>query len=143
MTEKTFDFWEGEWDLTWDNGDGTKARGINKIIKILDGKVIQENFEDPESGFKGTSISVYNPAKKQWHQAWADNQGGYYDFIGEIMNNHPIFKTKPVIKENKEIVHRMVFKDIEEGKFTWDWESTNNGGNTWRLLWRIQYHRRE
>jgi len=38
-------FWIGEWALTWDNADGTKGRGTNRIEKILDGKVIQENFQ--------------------------------------------------------------------------------------------------
>jgi len=41
----------------------------NRIVKILDEKVIQEISKDKEA-FKGTSISVYNSNTKTWHQAW-------------------------------------------------------------------------
>jgi len=93
--ERAFDFWVGNWDLEWVGKENQIMKGTNNIVKILDGTVLQENFEDPTSGFKGTSISVYNKKKNEWHQAWADNQGGYYNFIGEINGDTRIFKTIP------------------------------------------------
>ena len=38
--ENQFDFWLGEWDVTWDE-DG---KGKNHILRIMDDKIIQENF---------------------------------------------------------------------------------------------------
>jgi hypothetical protein len=35
----------------------------------------------------------------------------------------------------------MVFYDIKKDSFTWDWEGTQDGGETWNLLWRINYTR--
>ncbi|MEP7102255.1 MAG: hypothetical protein ABI781_17230, partial [Burkholderiales bacterium] len=40
-----FDFWLGDWQLSWLNADGSKGTGRNRITKILDGAVIQEDFE--------------------------------------------------------------------------------------------------
>ena len=142
LNETTFDFWVGDWELSWDKGDGTKGHGINKIEKTLDGKVIQENFQDPETGFKGTSISVFNAKTKQWHQAWADNQGGYFDFSGDMSDSGPVFKTKMIEQGGKKIMQKMTFKTISKDAFTWDWEGTNDGGKTWKLLWRIEYKRK-
>lgn len=74
-----FDFWIGRWEVSWDEGDGM-GHGINHIEKTLDGTVIQENFrilKGENEGFKGTSISVYQPRFERWKQAWADNNGGY------------------------------------------------------------------
>jgi len=142
MDKNTFDFWVGEWEVSWKGQDGKETKGTNTIVKILDGKVIQENFQDPSSGFKGTSISVYNPTKKEWHQAWADNQGGYYDFIGDMGKEGPIFKTKMIQQDDKKIIQRMTFKNISDDSFTWDWEGTSDGGITWKLLWRINYKRK-
>jgi len=142
MDEKTFDFWVGEWELTWDKPDGTKGKGINNIVKTLDDKVIQENFKDSETGFKGTSITVYNPTKNEWHQAWADNQGGYFDFIGGMSDDGPVFKTKMIEQGGKKIMQKMTFKNIGRDAFMWDWEGTNDGGKTWKLLWRIDYKRK-
>jgi hypothetical protein len=47
MENEQFDFWIGEWELTWaENG-----RGRNVITKILDGKVVQEQFTSlPSTG---------------------------------------------------------------------------------------------
>ena len=36
--EQQFDFWLGEWDVSWGEGQG----GTNRVDKILDGKVIRE-----------------------------------------------------------------------------------------------------
>ena len=87
------------------------------------------------------SISVFIPNKKEWHQAWADNQGGYIDLIGEIEGDKKVFKTKPVTNGDKIIMQRMVFYNIKKDKFTWDWEGTQDGGKSWNLQWRINYSR--
>lgn len=135
-----FDFWVGEWNLTWDNADGTKGKGYNKIEKTLDGKVIQENFQDT-NGFKGTSISVYNPQTKTWHQAWADNQGGYFDLLGSTLDNRRMFQTKVKESNGKKIIQRMVFYDIKPDSLKWDWEISQDNGQSWTLQWRIFYSR--
>ena len=140
--EEAFDFWVGEWDITYTNQKGEEIKAKNTITKVLDGKVIEENFEDPKgSGLLGKSISVYNPRTKTWHQAWADNQGSYFDFVGEIEGENRIFRTKMVEKDGKQIIQRMRFYDISEDSFVWDWESTTDNGKTWTLAWRLNYSR--
>lgn len=142
--EQYFDFWVGEWEVSWKEGD-RMGRGTNHIEKIFDGKVIRENFrvlEGQNAGFKGTSISVYQPRLEQWKQAWADNNGGYYDFTGKMDGDKRIFQTDQFEREDGSIfTRRMVFYDITENSLTWDWESSTDGGETWRLNWRIFYKR--
>lgn len=137
-----FDFWIGEWNLTWTNAEGKIDKGTNRITKILDGKVIQENFSDAVGNFKGISISVYNPTKKTWHQAWADNQGGYYDLEGQVEGEKRIFKTQVKELNGEKIIQRMVFYNINFNSLTWDWELSRDGGVTWQLQWRISYVKR-
>lgn len=140
-----FDFWVGNWELNWEYNDSTKGHGINRIAKKLDDKVLQENFEaldtGPYSGFKGTSISVFNPANKTWHQAWADNQGGYFNFAGDVGEGERIFKATVKQPDGKNLELRMRFYDIEENSLTWDWEQSTDGGKNWTLRWRIYYKR--
>ena len=137
-----FDFWVGNWNATWKTPDGKVAKGTNRIEKILGGTVIQENFSDEQQSFLGTSISVYNPQQKLWHQAWADNQGGYFDFEGAIDGEKRIFRTKLREVNGARIVQRMVFYDIKPDAFNWDWELSKDGGNTWQLQWQINYTRK-
>lgn len=137
-----FDFWVGDWDLTWTNAQGKIEKGSNHIEKILDGKVIQENFSFDIGEFKGTSISVYNVSKGTWHQAWADTQGSYYDFEGGVDGNKRIFKTRVKEQNGQRIIQRMVFYDIKTDSLKWDWELSRDGGVTWQLQWRINYVRK-
>ena len=137
-----FDFWVGEWELHWMNADSSYSYGENNIVKILDGNVIQENFYDPSSGFKGMSLSVFSLADSSWHQAWADNAGGYFDFYGIIEEDKRIFQTEPKIRKGVEIIQRMVFQDISENSFIWNWEISKDNGQNWSLNWQIFYERK-
>ncbi len=141
--EAYFDFWLGKWEVSWEEGDRATGRGTNFIEKTLGGKVIQENFrvnEGQMKGFMGTSISVYNPRINTWKQAWADNQGGYFDFTGKIDGTNRIFQTDiQEIGPDTLFTQRMVFYDITQDSLKWDWESSVDGGETWVLNWRINY----
>lgn len=143
--EAYYDFWLGGWEVTWEEANGETGRGTNFIEKTLDGKVIQENFrvnEGQMEGFMGTSISVYNPRTDTWKQAWADNQGGYFDFTGKVDGTNRIFQTDiRKIGPDTLFTQRMVFYDITYDSLKWDWESSVDGGETWSLNWRINYRK--
>ena len=140
--DNSFDFWVGDWELSWTAPDGSTRHGLNKISKILDDKVIREDFMDLKSGFKGISLSIYNKKTKIWHQTWVDNNGGHFDFIGGIINGNPTFKTKSIKLDDKKNIKRMVFKNVSKNSLDWIWEGTNNGGKTWQLIWKIKYNRK-
>jgi hypothetical protein len=36
----------------------------------------------------------------------------------------------------------MVWYDIEEQQFNWNWDRSDDGGQTWRTLWQIHYTRK-
>ncbi len=140
-----FDFWAGEWVASWDEGEGVKPLGENTISWNLDDQVLVENFrilEGQNSGFKGTSISVFRPQLNQWKQAWADNNGGYFDFTGAFDGEKRMFQTAIFERGEAKIQQRMVFYDIKEKSMTWDWELSTDGGETWNLNWRIFYTRK-
>lgn len=143
QTANEYDFWIGDWTATWVLKDGTKIEGTNRIESTLDGKVLQEHFQDPSTNFKGTSISVFNPTTNTWHQAWADNQGGYYNFIGKTMGDKKMFETIPQKTDQSFFIQRMVFYNFTDDSMTWDWESTTNNGKDWTLNWRIEYTRKK
>jgi hypothetical protein len=138
-----FDFWLGDWTLAWRNADGSTGTGRNRITKILDGTVIEENFEALSGGppplLKGRSLSVLSNGV--WRQSWVDNQGGFFAFTGQVDGDRRIFITPLRERAGKTIAQRMVFYAITRSTLTWDWESTTDGGQTWTLQWRIQYTR--
>ena len=136
---KQFDFWVGEWDLTWTDNNGNSQRGTNSITKILNRCIIEENFTG--GSFVGKSLSVYNPNKKVWQQTWVDNSGGYLEFSGGMDGDKMILSREFTNKDNKKVKQRMVFYNISENEMDWNWEKSTDDGNTWQLSWKIHYIR--
>jgi hypothetical protein len=140
-----FNFWIGDWNVTWDNADGTKGHGHNRVIKLMDGAVIEENFEEapdaPPPRLIGKSLTVQEKTSGKWRQSWVDNQGGYFAFTASVDGDKRIFATDARVTNGKSTIQRMVFHDIRQDAFTWDWESSTDGGSTWSLHWRIHYSR--
>lgn len=132
--ETQFDFWLGEWDVAW----GDDGKGTNRIERILDGKIIQENFSAPD--FQGMSVSSYDPERNLWCQTWVDNNGTYLDFTGTFDNGKMILSRDAIVR-GEACKQRMVWYDIRGDTLEWNWERSNDGGNTWRVLWHIHYRR--
>ena len=135
---RQFGFWLGEWALTW----GEDGKGTNTITAVLDGRVIQEAFDGtPAIALKGLSLSVYNSVLGKWQQTWVDNSGGYLDFVGEFADGKMILSREATI-QGKPVKQRMVWYNITENALDWNWERSNDGGNSWQVVWQIHYQRK-
>ena len=132
--EKQFDFWLGEWDLTW----GEDGQATNHVLRIMDDKIIQENFSGPE--LKGMSVSAYDRSRELWCQTWVDNSGTYLDFTGRFEDGKMILVRDAIVK-GEACRQRMVWHNIAEDSLEWNWERSDDRGKTWRILWEIKYRR--
>src|SRR3989304_8165858 len=129
--DNQFDFWLGEWNVRWSE-DG---RGTNRIERVLDGKIIQENFDGrPSSELRGLSFSAYDPERQLWCQTWVDNSGGYLDFTGIFKDGKMILGRDAVVK-GEACKQRMVWYNIGPDQFDWNWERSDDNGQNWRVLW--------
>jgi hypothetical protein len=127
--------------VEWTNQDGTTGEGTNQINSILKGCVVEENFDATDAlNFAGKSFSVYNPNKNIWQQTWVDDQGGYMVFNGGMSEDKMILSRK-ITRQEKELIQRMVFYNISENELDWNWESSDDNGETWKLNWKIHYTR--
>jgi hypothetical protein len=133
--ETQFDFWLGDWDAVW----GANERGANRVERILEGRIIQEHFTAPE--FTGISVSAFDTERQLWCQTWVDSNGTYLDFTGGFENGKMILMRDAIVR-GEACKQRMVWYDIESDRFLWNWERSDDGGQTWRVLWQIRYTRR-
>jgi hypothetical protein len=133
--ENQFNFWLGEWEAAW----GENERGTNRVERILEGRIVQENFAAPD--FTGMSVSAYDPERKLWCQTWVDSNGTYLDFTGGFVDDRMIL-TRDAIVRGEACKQRMIWYDIHSDHFNWNWERSDDGGGTWRVLWQIRYTRR-
>jgi hypothetical protein len=136
-----FDFWIGEWDLSWQDSEGKTQTAKNVVSRILGGYAVQENFSTSDGTFSGKSFSVYNANKGVWEQTWVDNSGAYITFTGGMDVDKMTLSREVMTKEGKKVIQRMVFYDISKNNITWDWESSSDEGATWKLQWRLNYKR--
>lgn len=135
---KQFDFWVGDWTLSFND----TGRATNTITRELDGCVVHEHFKDIKTGYTGESWSVYNKRTGKWNQTWVDNQGGYIALTGEYRNDSMILNTEPYMQNNAIAQNRMVYHNITRTTLEWNWQSTADGGKTWKDNWHIRYRRK-
>ena len=141
---RQFDFWHGEWDASWKNPDGTLSAGTNRIESLFDGCVTHENFAiGGAKPFMGRSYSVYSPRLKKWQQTWVDSSGSYIDLNGEFIAGKMVLLREAILGNGKPGRQRMTYYNIEKDKFDWDWETSEDNGQTWTLRWRINYTRKK
>jgi hypothetical protein len=125
-----FDFWLGSWVCT-DPTDGSV--GTNVLARVLSGRVIEETFQITDASgdtLNGRSWTVLDPVRG-WCQTWVDDHGGYLDFTGGPDGDDRLL-SRPG--------QRMVFRDITDQTFTWDWEK-EGPDRQWTLVWRLFYRR--
>ncbi|MEP6464844.1 MAG: hypothetical protein ABJB05_01000 [Parafilimonas sp.] len=138
-----FNFWIGDWNLTYND----TLHATNHVEKIMGSCTVQENFHDPNTNYNGKSWSVYNKNYNMWQQTWVDDQGGYIALTGEMHGDSMVLataeKTVPAnISATGKMTNRMVYHNITKDAFDWDWESSTDGGTTWKNNWHIHYTRK-
>ncbi len=142
---RQFDFWVGEWELSWpaaETSEQEPGRGTNRIEVALDRCVIVEHFEGmPGMRLGGMSLSTFNIRARKWQQTWVDNYGSYLDFVGEFKDGRMVLVREANTSEGKKFLQRMVWKNIKSDSLDWSWERSDDGGQTWKVLWPIHYQR--
>jgi hypothetical protein len=134
---RQFDFWLGDWRVSW----GDAEKGTNQIQAVLGGCVILERFDGrPGTPLRGMSVSSYDPGEDCWRQTWVDNQGGYLDFEGAWQGDRMIL-TREADTGDGPVLQRMVWYAIRSDSLEWNWERSTDGGENWKVLWQIHYHR--
>jgi hypothetical protein len=135
-TRDQFDFWIGDWVLSWEGGTGR-----NRVSSVLDGAVILEEFSaDPPEGLRGMSVSTVSSETGGWRQTWVDNSSGYLDFTGGMRDGEMVLEREG-LTPGAPVRQRMVWADITPNALTWRWERSDDEGATWRTLWLIRYRR--
>lgn len=78
---RQFDFWAGDWDA-FDAGSPAKAAHV-RVDPILDGCVLREDYQALD-GHEGQSFTIYDAARKVWHQSWVTNRGQMLEIEGKL-----------------------------------------------------------
>jgi hypothetical protein len=132
-----FDFWVGTWEVRW----GEDRSGRNRIRRILDDRVVLEEFDGrPGSPLQGLSVSIYDADAGLWRQTWVDNQASYLDLAGAFTDGAMVLEREARL-DGRPVRQRATWMDIERDRFHWLWQLSEDKGESWRTLWELEYSR--
>jgi hypothetical protein len=135
---RQFDFWIGDWEVYRPDG---KPAGTNRISRILDGCVIQENWSGAR-GSSGTSYSIYDRMRRRWHQTWVDDQGGLLQLDGGFTNASMTLRGETLDSSGVKLLQRITWRRVGPAQVRQLWESSRDGGKTWTVVFDGRYQRR-
>jgi len=133
---RQFDFWLGDWDAFEVNApDKVVAR--NHVDSILDGCVIREVYEQND-GLVGQSFTVYDVARKVWHQSWVTNRGQLLAVEGGRQGERMVLIGVDRTKDGKSRQLRGIWMRVPGGVRETA-ETSGDGGKTWQPLFDIAF----
>ncbi len=135
---RQFDFWIGDWD-TFELNDRDKVVARNRVDSILDGCVLREVYEQRD-GLTGQSFTIYDLARKVWHQSWVTNRGQLLVLEGGMQGDRIVLTgTVPAAAaDGKPVQLRGVWTRVEGGVRETA-ERSGDGGKTWQPLFDIVF----
>jgi hypothetical protein len=134
-----FDFWVGDWDVF--DSDG-KAAGSSHVEFIAEGNGILENWTDA-SGTTGKSLNVYNVGKKCWQQFWVGDATPVLELSGTLVGTSMVLSGERTGKAGNNVLDRITWTPRSDASVLQHWESSVDGGNTWRDIFVGVYRRKK
>lgn len=140
MSDTSFDFWIGEWDVRWTDSDGQPQSGTNSVTRI-DG-TIRELFcaAQPAGPYVGASVSRWDDEGGSWEQDYWDNRGYRAVFRGSFDDGLLVLERTSHVETGA--LTRLVWSDIRPASITWNYERQTDSG-VWGSTWRILYVRKD
>jgi hypothetical protein len=126
---RQFDFWLGDWGVTNPAG---KAAGTNRITRILGGCALREEWTGT-GGSAGTSLNVYDADAKRWRQTWVDDHGGVLLLTGGIQDGKMVLEGDTPAPGGKTVHQRITWTPLPGGRVRQFWDSSADGGKTWKI----------
>ncbi len=123
---KAFDFWVGDWTVYDTSG---KIIGTNKVVKLQDSCVLQENWKASNKSNTGTSYNFFDSSNNTWNQVWISNTGNVLNLKGNLSNDGiMILKSKLVNGPNGNYYNQITWSKNNKDSVIQRWEILNESG---------------
>jgi len=134
---RQFDFWLGRWEVADPAG---KVVGHNRIELAHDGCVLIEHWQSV-AGVSGTSLNLYDRDRGKWHQSWVDSSGGLLLLDGGFADGAMVLTGESPDESGKPVLQRIAWRAQPDGIVRQLWESSNDGGGTWAVVFDGRYRK--
>lgn len=150
-----FDFLMGNWRITnkilkkrlSNSNEWNESVAFSRCWKILDGLGNMDEFEmisRAGKSFKGNTIRVYSPTKKEWTLYWVDNWnpdlGVTKQTTGTFSNGVGTFYGEEEY-EGKIVRQKFTWKSLGKDKAYWDQAYYDEQKGEWEINWIMLFDR--
>jgi hypothetical protein len=135
---RQFDFWVGDWEVR-DKND--QIEGTNQITTDHNGCVLTEHWSS--SGQTGISLNMYDFRTKKWTQSWYDSYGNMLIISGAFQNGSITLQGYRLTPEGQSVIERCIWSPLPDGRVHQYWDSSLDGGKTWKEHFEGFYSRRK
>lgn len=133
-----FDFWIGDWDA-FDIDRPAVLVARNRVDRILGGCVLREDYRGTD-GAEGQSFTIYDAARKVWHQTWVTNGGKLLVIEGDFHSGEMVLSGADRTADGKERLVRGLWKPEKQGVRETAVTSTD-GGKSWQAWFDMLFRR--
>lgn len=143
-TLEALSFLEGEWNIVCKiresrDADFDESPASAKTFPILDGKAMQEDFEDDY--IKGKNIFCFNSATNKWQNVWIDTDQAYISMAeGMQKDNTFVFEGNDPFHSNAKI--RQTFLNITPNSYEWTMEYFDETAQDWWTAMQFNHTRK-
>lgn len=133
---RAFDFWVGEWRVTWKTLQGKPAEGRSSIQRVVGGCALAEHWQGRD-GSEGRSLTFFDPATKRWHQTWVDATAQPLMFEGDFEGKSLVLTARVGHGGGFETYHRITWTPLPGG-VRQHWEQSPDG-TAWETVFDGRY----
>jgi hypothetical protein len=133
---RQFDFWVGRWTVTDTAG---RVMGHSEITRVSGGCGILEHWMGRD-GVGGMSLNGYDPASGHWTQFWVGEGGLVLHLVGGRKGSSMVLSDQRSGPRG-ELLDRITWTPLEDGDVRQLWETSLDGGATWKAAFDGRYRR--
>jgi len=137
---REFDFWIGEWDV-FQNGTAVKI-GDSKIEAVSGGHALLEHWSSTRAPQTGKSLSSYNRTTQQWQQYYVGSFGRTTEYKGALVDGKIVMTAEVTLPNGTKTLNRGIWTPNADGSVRQQFESSNDGGQTWQAGFDGLYKRK-
>jgi hypothetical protein len=137
-SHRQFDFWVGTWNVT----QAGKTAGQNKIESILNGCALMESWKGT-GGVTGHSINIYDSTRDIWHQTWVDSTGSLLTLEGRFKDGAMVLEGMAADEKGAKARQRITWTAASANEVRQLWQSSTDGGKTWKTEFDGLYRRQQ
>lgn len=136
-----FDFWIGNWETAASTPPKWEPKaGVDSIRYLLNGTLIEEVFTKENGANFQRGYLFYLKREGRWKHTIYDTKWGEYSFYGNKEEGGSIVLYSDP-KSTRPGLRKETFYNITESNFDYKWEASQDGGETWIIIWKVHYEK--